>query len=156
MARKPAKRWKDLTPAYRARLEAAYKSGTFGSGYSSAGRAYAAGASRQVARGQASTKPGKLSEAERTKRRKQSSKAKAWSDKHSRVPATKYSPPKDLTADELADYTARYVAFTKEVEKGWSNRKKGVKQAWDVEKIKAWLPEYQVENPDYNEISPLF
>lgn len=120
---KPKKAWKDLTPAYKKRLESAYKAGKFGQGYSSAGRAYAAGASRQVARGQAKT-----SEAERTKRRVQAKKAKEWSDKHSKQEATKYKPDQFKDPVERAQYTDTYLNSVKELEKGWGKGTKTSKR----------------------------
>lgn len=143
MANAPKKKYSELTPAYKKRLEAAYKSGKFGEGYSSAGRAYAAGASRQVARGQAKT-----SEAVRTKRRTQTAKAKEWSKKHSRNKQTDFSPPAGLTPDDLATYTESYVKATKELEKGWSRGKtKNRKQVnWDI--VKSFFDDYDIAGYD--------
>lgn len=120
MRQKPRKKWSDLSPAYRKRLQAAYKAGKFGAGYSSAGRAYNAGAPRQAARGQASTKPGKLSEAQRKKNRDVQRQAKAWSDRHSREKSTRYDPPDRLTPVERGQYAREYLAAMQELEKGWA------------------------------------
>jgi hypothetical protein len=140
---KPKKAYKDLTPAYRKRLESAYKSGKFGQGYSSAGRAYAAGASRQVARGQAKT-----SEAVRSKRRAQARKAKAWSDKHSKSAASRYDPPVNGTPDEKAKYTETYLKAVKELEKGWERKKVKDRKKWDEQALGDLFQQYQVKDAD--------
>ena len=153
MASKPSKRWSELTPAYRARLETGFRKGTFGQGYTSAGRAYAAGASRQVARGQASAKPGKLSEAERSRRRSRAGKARTWSNKHSKTPATEYKPPAGLTPDERAVYTDRYLDAMKELEKGWKAKNKRPQIDWD--KVQPFFDDYEVGDFDaYFSLTP--
>ena len=140
---KPKKAWKDLTPAYKKRLESAYKSGKFGAGYSSAGRAYAAGASRQVARGQAAT-----SEAVRSKRRANVAKARAWSAKHSKNEASKYNPPAGATPDEVAQYTETYLKAVKELEKGWANKKVNNRAKWDEQALGDLFQKYEVKDYD--------
>ena len=142
---KPKKKFGELTPAYRKRLEAAYKSGKFGQGYTSAGRAYAAGASRQVARGQASSKPGKVSEAERNRRRRNASKAQEWSRKHSQSRATTYDPP-DGTPDDRAAYTERYLAAMNELAKGWKSVNRRTPIDWA--KVAEFFAEYEVGDFD--------
>jgi hypothetical protein len=149
-SKKPAKAWADLTPAYRARLETGFRKGTFGQGYTSAGRAYAAGASRQVARGQASSKPGKLSEAERTKRRNKVKKAKAWSDRHANDPSNKYAPPTGLTPEEKATYTDRYLAAMLELEKGWKPVAKRKPIDWGV--VSEFYLDYDVKDFDKDKV----
>ena len=146
--KKPSKKWSELTPAYRKRLESAYKIGKFGEGYTSPARAYAAGASRQVARGQAKT-----SEAERTKRRSQAKKAQAWSNKHSRAPQTDYSPPDGLDAADKAEYTDRYLDAMQELEKGWSNTKVSKRKQVDWDKIEKYFEDYDVKG--FDEYFPL-
>ena len=142
-SKKPKTAWKDLTPAYRKRLESAFKSGKFGEGYSSAGRAYAAGASRQVARGQAKT-----SEAERTRNRQAITKAKAWSNKHSKAPATAYNPPEGSTPAEQAEYARKYLKAVKELEKGWTHQTPANRQEWDEDALAELFKEYKPE--DFN------
>jgi hypothetical protein len=138
---RPKKAFKDLTPAYKKRLESAYKSGKFGQGYTSAGRAYAAGASRTVARGQAKT-----SESERQKRRYQAKKAKAWSDKHSKQAATKYQPEKFTDPVEKAKYTDDYLKAMHELEKGWKkNTKTGNRQKINVDTLDNLFKDYEPE-----------
>lgn len=142
----PGKRWSELTPAYRARLETAYKKGTFGPGYSSAGRAYAAGASRQVARGQASSKPGKLSEAQRKANSNVARKAKAWSDKHAQSKATTFTPPAGLDPAGRAEYARKYLDAMKELEKGWAPLSK--RQTIDWDKVQAFFTDYELGDFD--------
>lgn len=115
-ATKPGKKWADLSPAYRARLEAAYKAGKFGQGYSSPGRAYAAGAPRQAARGQATT-----SEAARSKARREISKARAWSKKHSRDKLTAFEIPAGMDTVTAGELAAKYNTAMAELEKGWKS-----------------------------------
>lgn len=146
--KKPNKKWSELTPAYRKRLEAAYSKGNFGEGYTTPARAYAAGASRQVARGQAKT-----SEAERTRRRSQVKKAQAWSGKHSRSPQTDYRPSDNLTPAEKAEYTDRYLEAMKELEKGWSNTKVSKRKQVDWDKIQNYFTDYDVQG--FDEYFPL-
>lgn len=146
--KKPSKKWSELTPAYRKRLESAYKLGKFGEGYTSPARAYSAGASRQVARGQAKT-----SEAERTRRRSQVKKAQAWSNKHSRAPQTDYNPPDNLTPVEKSEYTDRYLEAMKELEKGWSNTKVSKRKQVDWEKVEKYFDDYEVKG--FDEYFPL-
>jgi len=146
--KKPKQKFSELTPAYRKRLESAYKLGKFGEGYTSAARAYAAGASRQVARGQAKT-----SEAERSRRRSQTKKAQAWSNKHSRAPQTDYSPPDGLTPQEKAAYTDRYLEAMKELEKGWSNTKVSKRKQVDWDKVQEYFTDYEVKG--FDEYFPL-
>ena len=134
MASKPKKKYSELTPAYKKRLEAAYKSGKFGAGYSSAGRAYAAGASRQVARGQAS-------EAARSQLRKYSPTAQKWANSHSASEATDYKPPTGSTPAERLEYTKKYIAMTKELEKGWKRRQDRGQVNWDI--VKEFFDEYE-------------
>jgi len=141
--KKPKKAYKDLTPAYKKRLEAAYKSGKFGQGYSSAGRAYAAGASRQVARGQAKT-----SEAQRTANRNVIKAAKAWSAKHSKSDVTKYNPPADATPAEQAEYARKYLKAVKELEKGWKGVSPGKRVKWDEDALSALFKDYEVKDFD--------
>lgn len=145
---KPKTKFSELSPAYRKRLEAAYKSGKFGSGYSSAGRAYAAGASRQAARGQAKT-----SEAERSRRRSQAKKAQAWSNKHSKAPQTDYRPPADATPAEKAKYTDDYLEAMKELEKGWQKVKVGQRKQVDWDKVENYFKDYDVQG--FDEYFPL-
>ena len=146
--KKPSKKWSELTPAYRKRLESAYKVGKFGEGYTSPARAYAAGASRQVARGQAKT-----SEAERTRRRSQVKKAQAWSNKHSRAPQTDYNPPDGLTPAEKAEYTDKYLQAMTELEKGWANTKVSKRKQVDWDKVQDYFKEYEVKG--FDEYFPL-
>jgi len=140
---KPKKPWRDLTPAYKKRLEAAYKAGKFGQGYSSAGRAYAAGASRQVARGQAKT-----SEAQRTKNRRVIKRAKDWSAKHSKSEVTRYNPPAGATPGEQAEYAGKYLKAVKELEKGWTGANPKKRAKWDEDALSALFKDYEVKDFD--------
>ena len=146
--RKPKTKFSDLSPAYKKRLEAAYKAGKFGEGYSSAGRAYAAGASRQVARGQAKT-----SEAERGRRIRQRKKAQAWSNKHSKAPQTDYKPPSDGTPEQKAKYTDDYLDAMKELEKGWANTKVKNRKQVDWDKVESFFKDHDVDG--FDEYFPL-
>ena len=143
---KPKKKWSELTPSYRKRLESAYKSGKFGEGYASAGRAYSAGASRTVARGQANEK-------ERRQRRVALDKAKKWATKHSRSEQTDYRPPKNITPADEGKYAQDYLEAMTELEKGWSNTKVTGRKQVDWSKVEKYWADYDVKG--FDEYFPL-
>lgn len=144
--RKPAKKWSELSPAYRARLERAYKSGTFGSGYKSAGRAYAAGAPRQVARGQAKT-----SEADRSRARARIKRAREWSRKHSRDPLTQYDPPAGLPLVEQGELADKYYRAMKELEKGWKRGPESRRQRVEWDTVREYWAEVEFDFTDFDD-----
>lgn len=143
--RKPTKSWSNLTPAYRARLERAFAAGTFGTGYKSAGRAYAAGASRQVARGQAKT-----SEADRSKARARIKKAREWSRKHSRDPLTQFDPPAGLSIVEQGELADKYFTAMKELEKGWKTGPESRRQKVDWDAVRAYWTDVEHDFADFD------
>jgi hypothetical protein len=137
------KKWSELTPAYRARLQRGFDKGIYGQGYKTAAGAYRAGVSAQAARGQVKT-----SEAQRTKARAQIKKARAWSNNHSRDKRTLYDPPAGASTVEQGQYADKYLKAMTELEKGWSNKPFAKRKQVDWDLVQDFFDEYDITDFD--------